>query len=127
MIIDHEEVEVLAFRLYKQKMPYDQMIWKLAELCKTISININIPEKECQEWGNLYAFKTIDELKAQLKYPEIKIPSKDEIKPLADKLNEYKPENSKLHWYIAEKTLILEKLKDISRYQKSREAVSDQS
>ena len=103
-----EEVEILAFRMYKLNEAYDKMIWRLAELCKTIQINLDgIHEK----WCDLNAFKTLEEIKEHLKYDTIISPSHEEIKPIAQKLYEYHPERSKLHWYIAEKTLVFEKLK----------------
>ena len=103
-----EEVEILAFRMYKLNETYDKMIWRLAELCKLIQINL---ENEHEDWCDINAFKTLEEIKEHLKYKTIKLPSHEEIKPVAQKLYESRPERSKLHWYIAEKTLVFEKLK----------------
>lgn len=107
-IAQPEEVEILAFRMYKLNEAYDKMIWRLAELCKTIQINLDGTH---EKWCDLNAFKTLEEIKEHLKYDTIKKPSHEEIKPIAQKLYEHHPERSKLHWYIAEKTLVFEKLK----------------
>jgi hypothetical protein len=112
MQIDREEIEILAYRLYKQDQPYDGMVWRLAELLKIIQMNIDLPEKQ-ENWCDLNAFKTLGDLKAHLKNKTILMPTEDEVRPLAKTLYSYRPEKSKLHWFIAEKTLILEKLKDL--------------
>jgi len=105
-----EEIEILAYRLYKQDTPYDECIWRLAELCKIIQLNIKTPEGD--EWANLNAFKTISDLKNNIINGRLKYPTEEQIRPLAEKLAKYKPEKSKLHWYIAEKMLVLKKLKE---------------
>jgi hypothetical protein len=109
-IVSPEEVEILAYRLYKQKEPYEKMIWRLAELCLTIQMNIedNYEKKSC----NIDAFETVDDFVEHLKFKSIISPKEDIIRPYADKLFSYQPEKSKLHWYIAEKTLVFERLKD---------------
>lgn len=110
MLVTEEEIEILAFRLYKEKNSYEKMIWHLAELCKTIQININSNTED--EWCDLNAFKTIGEIKAQMKYKTIIDPTKDQIEPIAKKLYNYKPEISKLNWFIAEKMILLKKIKN---------------
>ncbi len=102
-----EEVEILAFRMYKLNETYDKMIWRLAELCKTIQINLDGTH---ETWCDINAFKTLEEIKERLKYDKIKSPTHEEIKIFAEKLYTDHPERSKLHWYIAEKTLVFEKL-----------------
>jgi len=109
-IVSPEEVEILAYRLYKQKVPYEKMIWRLAELCLTIQKNIEdlYEKKSC----NIDAFETVDDFVQHLKFNAIINPEKDEIKSYAEKLHSFKPERSKLHWFIAEKELVFERLKD---------------
>jgi len=110
--IDREEIEILAYRLYKENQAYDHMVWRLAELCKIIQMNIDLPGNQ-DNWCDLNAFKTLGDLKAHLKNNGLVMPSENDVRPLAEKLYKYQPERSKLHWFIAEKTLILEKLKNL--------------
>ncbi|MHA1727427.1 MAG: hypothetical protein ACTSWY_01690 [Promethearchaeota archaeon] len=107
-IVNPEEIEILAFNLYKNNEQYDKMIWRLAELCKILQINLKNLQDD--NWCNLNAFKTLDEIKGQLKHDKIIYPSEDQIKYVAKQLYKHSPERSKLHWYIAEKTLVLEKI-----------------
>jgi len=109
-IVSPEEVEILAYRLYKQKEPYEKMIWRLAELCLQIQMNIedSYEKKSC----NIDAFETVDDFVEHLKFKSIVHPNDDVIRPYAERLFSYQPEKSKLHWYIAEKTLVFEKLKE---------------
>ncbi|MHA1340053.1 MAG: hypothetical protein ACTSRZ_07575 [Promethearchaeota archaeon] len=108
--LPEEEIEILAYRLYKQNMSYEECIWKLAELCKTIQLNIQTPNGD--EWCNLNAFKTVSDIKDHLINGGMKYPTYEQVKPLAEKLAQYHPELSKLHWYIAEKMLVIKKLKE---------------
>ncbi|MHA1819891.1 MAG: hypothetical protein ACTSU2_09690 [Promethearchaeota archaeon] len=105
MIIDKEEIELLAYRLYKQNAPYEKMIWRLAELCTTLIVNLDLDEN-----GDLYKLTSIEEIRANLKNNHLIKPDEARVKKYAEKLLKDHPESSKLHWYIAEKTLILEKL-----------------
>lgn len=107
--LDEEEIEVLAFRLYKKDQSYEQCIHRLAELCKIIELNIKTPEGG--KWCDLNAFETVEDLKRNLKDHKLVYPTEEQIKPLAKRLAEHKPTKSKLHWYIAEKMLIFKIIK----------------
>ncbi|MCP4760826.1 MAG: hypothetical protein GY870_03525 [archaeon] len=112
-LVDNEEIEILAYRLYKENETYDKMIWKLAELCNIIRLNIEFEDShEGNNWCDMNAFKTIEEIKASLKHKELKYPSEQEIRQVAEKLYNHRPEKSRLNWYVAEKTIILEILKN---------------
>jgi len=110
-LIPHEEISVLALRLYRQKIDYDEMIFRLARLCKTLQLNLDLDGSQDDAWFDVNVFKTVDEMKTRMKGATLLEPSEAEVKKLAEILKEDQPEKSKLHWFIAEKTLVLEKLK----------------
>ncbi|MBD3198365.1 MAG: hypothetical protein GF317_25165 [Candidatus Lokiarchaeota archaeon] len=101
-----EDVQVLAYRLYKSDEPYERAIWRLAELCVTINKNIengyDISPLENEHLVLLLRNKVNGSL---LK------PSEEEIRRVAEIIYNQGPEKSKLHFYIAEKTLLLEEIK----------------
>lgn len=107
--LPEEEIQVLAFRLYKLNETYDHCIWRLAELCKIIELNVDV---KGDNWCDLNAFKTVEDIKNNLKTKKIVYPTAEQIRPLAEKLYNYQPEKSKLHWYIAEKMLVFKKIKE---------------
>jgi hypothetical protein len=111
-LIPHEEISVLALRLYRMNENYDKMIYRLAKLCKTLQMNLDL-DKCDDAWVDVNVFSTIDEMRSRLRHNEFKEPNEEEVKELAKTLKDYKPEKSKLHWYIAEKELVLEKLKTL--------------
>ena len=111
-LIPHEEISVLALRLYRKNEKYDKLIERLARLCKTLQMNLDLDE--CDDaWVDINIFSTLEEMRARLRHDEFKEPSEEEVKALAKTLKEYQPEKSKLHWYISEKMLVLEKLKTL--------------
>ncbi len=112
-LIPHEDISVLALRLYRKNEKYDTMIHELARLCKTLQMNIDLNGCSDNHWVDVNVFQTVDEMRTKLRHETFKEPSKEEIKALAETLKEYKPEKSKLHWFIAEKTLVLEKLRSL--------------
>ena len=110
MKIPKEDIEVLAFRLYKADGPYDNMIWRLAELCETLkktfdAANCDVDPVQALEIANVVRDK-LEDLK-------IIRPTEDEIRASAEKIYTEHPEKSKLHWFIAEKTILLDKLIEI--------------
>ena len=111
-LIPHDEISVLALRLYRKNEKYEKMIYRLAKLCKTLQMNLDL--KECDDaWVDVNIFSTVDEMRSRKLQNEFKEPKEAEIKELAKSLKEYKPEKSKLHWFIAEKELVLQKLKTL--------------
>ncbi len=101
-----EEVTNLAYRRYKSGESYDDSVWYLAELCVTINKNIK----------NGYDIKPLetDNLVLLIRENvngEIIQPTQEEVKELAEIISSEYPEKSKLHWFIAEKTLLLEEIK----------------
>ena len=112
-LIPHEEISVLALRLYRKNEKYDKMIYRLAKLCKTLQMNLDLNGCQDDAWVDVNVFQTVNEMRTRLRHQTFKEPSEAEIKELAKSLKEYKPEKSKLHWFIAEKTLVLEKLKSL--------------
>jgi hypothetical protein len=103
-----EDVEILAYRRYKSKEDYEQSVWYLAELCSIINNNIkNGDHIKPLETDNLILLLH-DNVDGSLL-----MPSKEEIKELAEKIYHEHPESSKLHWFIAEKTLLLDEIKKL--------------
>jgi len=105
--IPQEDIEILAFRLYKANESYEKMVWRLAELCETLrrtfaAANCNVEAIEALETANIIQ-NDINDLK-------IIYPCEEEIRPAAEALYHQQPERSRLHWFIAEKTLLLEKI-----------------
>lgn len=103
-----EEVEVLAYRRYVSAETYDKSVWYLAEICVKINKNVK----------NGYDIKPLetDNLVLLLNENvngELLTPAKDEIKELAEFIYNAHPEKSKLHFFIAEKQLLLEEIKKI--------------
>lgn len=112
-LIPHEEISVLALRLYRKNEKYDKMIYRLAKLCKILQMNLDLNGCQDDVWVDVNVFQTLDEMKSRLRHETLMEPSEEEIQELAKVLKEYQPEKSKLHWFIAEKTLVLEKMKAI--------------
>lgn len=103
-----EDVTNFAYKRYKSHESYDKSIWYLAELCVTINKNIkNGYDVEPLETDNL-VFLLNEDVNG-----EIIKPSEEEIKDLAERIYDEHPEKSKLHWFIAEKTLLLDEIKTV--------------
>ncbi|MFX1498070.1 MAG: hypothetical protein ACFFBH_11125 [Promethearchaeota archaeon] len=103
-----EDVEILAYQRYKSDEDYDKSVWYLAELCVTINKNIkNGYDVEPLETDNLVLLIREDV------NGEIIKPQNEEIKELAKMIYKEHPEKSKLHWFIAEKQLLLEEIKKL--------------
>lgn len=103
MPIKKEDIEILAYRQYKYNESYEHICWRLAELTETIKKNItNGHDVEALESDNLVFF---------LKNDTFLEPSRDDIAETAEKIYHNSPEKSKLHWFIAEKTLLLDEIK----------------
>lgn len=110
-LIPHEEISVLALRLYRKNIQYDEMIFRLAKLCKTLQLNLDLNGCQDDAWIDINVFKTVDDMRARLRHDKLIEPNSEDVEELAKIIKEQKPEKSKLHWFIAEKTLVLEKLK----------------
>ncbi|MEJ2252305.1 MAG: hypothetical protein P8Y97_21910 [Candidatus Lokiarchaeota archaeon] len=83
-------------------------IWKLAELCVTINKNIeNGYDIKPLETDNLVLLLR-DHIDGKLIMPE-----EEEIRKEAEIIYNEQPERSKLNFYIAEKTLLLEEVKKV--------------
>ena len=108
MPFDKSDVEILAFQRYKTKENYDKSVWYLAELCVTINKNIkNGFDIKPLETDNLVLLIREDV------NGELLEPSEEEIRELSENIYNEHPEKSKLHWFIAEKQLLLEEIKKI--------------
>ncbi len=103
-----EDIEILAYQRYKTGENYDKSIWFLAELCVTINKNVK----------NGYDIKPLETDNLVLLINEnvngvLLTPTKEQIKELAEFIYTAHPEKSKLHFFIAEKQLLLEEIKKI--------------
>jgi hypothetical protein len=103
-----EDVEVLAFQRYKSGEDYEKSIYYLAELCVIINKNVK----------NGYDIKPLetDNLVLLIREDvngELLDPTEEEVKEVAEIIYNEHPEKSKLHWFIAEKQLLLEEIKNI--------------
>ncbi len=103
-----EEVEVLAYRRYASSETYDKSVWYFAELVVKILKNV-------KNGGDIKPFEA-DNLVLLLNDNvdgELIEPTKDEIKELAEVIYNEHPEKSKLHFFIAEKQLLLREIRKV--------------
>ena len=103
-----EDVEILAYQRYISGEDYDKSVWYLAELVVKILKNVK----------NGYDIKPLETDNLVLLLNEnvngdLLAPTQDEIKELAKVIYYEHPEKSKLHFFIAEKQLLLEEIKRV--------------
>ncbi len=106
--IDKMEVTQLAFKRYCSGEDYEKSVWYLAELCCFINKNIKNGDEIRPLESDDVVLLLQDNVDGQL----IK-PTEEEIKQLAELIASQQPERSKLHWFIAEKTLLLDKIRQV--------------
>ena len=110
-----EDVQILAYRRYKLEESYEDSVWYLAELCVTINKNVkNGYDIKPLETDNLVLL-----IRENVNGELIK-PTQEEIKELAEIISNEHPEKSKLHWFIAEKVLLLEEIEKIIKENKRK-------
>ena len=103
-----EDVAKLAFRIYKKGETLEKSVWRLAELCCVINKNIkNGYDIEPLETDNLVILIR-DDVNG-----EIIQPPENEIKDIAKVIYNEGPSKSELDYFIAEKQLLLEEIKNI--------------
>ena len=103
-----EDVVKLAFKIYKENQSVDKLVWRLAELCVTINNNVKDGyDINPLETDNLVLLIR-DDVNGQL-IP----PSEDEIRNVAEIIYHENPSRSQIDWYIAEKQLLLEEIKNL--------------
>ena len=103
-----EDVEILAYQRYTSGEDYDKSVWYLAELVVKILKNVkNGDVIKPLETDNLVLLlhDNVD--------GELIEPPKDEIKEIAEIIYYQHPEKSKLHFFIAEKQLLLQEIKEV--------------
>ena len=103
-----EDVEILAYQRYTSGEDYEKSVWYLAELVVKILKNVK----------NGYDIKPLETDNLVLLLDEnvnggLIEPTQDEIKELAEVIYTEHPEKSKLHFFIAEKQLLLEEIKKV--------------
>lgn len=108
MPFSKEDVEVLAFRRYKSGEPYEKSVWYLAELCVTINQNV-------VDGYDIKPLET-DNLVLMLR-PDVNgkllPPNQEEIKKVAEIIYKEQPSRAQVHWFIAEKSLLLQEIANI--------------
>ena len=103
-----EDVEILAYQRYTSGEDYDKSVWYLAELVVKILKNVkNGYDIKPLETDNLVLLLH-DNVNG-----EFIEPPKDEIKEIAEVIYYQHPEKSKLHFFIAEKQLLLGEIKKV--------------
>ncbi|MBD3214740.1 MAG: hypothetical protein GF311_19170 [Candidatus Lokiarchaeota archaeon] len=105
---DKEKITELAFRRYKSGESYEKSVWYLAYY--TLKINKNI-----KNGGAIQPLET-DNLVLLLNENingSLLEPDEAEVKLLAEQIYHEHPEKSKLHWFIAEKILLLKEIEEI--------------
>ena len=103
-----EDVTNLAFKRYKENEPYEKSVWYLAELCVTINKNIkNGYDIQPLETDNIIMLIREDV------NGEIIKPTTNEIAQIAEIIYNENPAKSQLDWFIAEKILLLDEIKNI--------------
>ncbi|GAB4311331.1 MAG: hypothetical protein Kow0069_11690 [Promethearchaeota archaeon] len=107
--VHKEDVEVLAYKLYRENRPYDEMVRRLAELCETIKKTV--AEARAFDASCLEDPLQSTKLDASVRL-ELKRPSDEEVERTATKIKAKRPAKAELHWFIAEKMLLLRELLD---------------
>ena len=103
-----EDVEILAYQRYTSGEDYDKSVWYLAELVVKILKNVkNGDDIKPLETDNLVLLLQ-DNVNGELINP-----NNDEIKELAELIYNEHPEKSKLHFFIAEKQLLLSEIRKV--------------
>ena len=103
-----EDVTRMAFKRYKSNESYEKSVWYLAELCVTINKNVkNGYDIQPLETDNIVLLIR-DDVNG-----EILKPTEEEISEIAETIYHEHPEKSRLHWFIAEKALLLDEIKNI--------------
>lgn len=110
-LVDRVDIEVLAYRLYRENQPYEKMIWRLAELCEIIKGSIR--DTKFFNEDAVDPLGTAETLRNKDIKLEIKIPDEAVVREAAEALHQQHPARAELHWYIAEKTLLLKKLLEL--------------
>jgi len=103
-----DDVVQKAFKLYKKGETMEKSIWRLAELCCIINKNVkNGYDIKPLETDNLVLLIRENVNGELLKPPE------NEIKEVAEIIYNENPSKSELDWYISEKILLLNEIKEI--------------
>ena len=103
-----EDVEILAYQRYTSGEDYDKSVWYLAELVVKILKNVkNGGDIKPLETDNLVLLLN-DNVNGDLIEP-----TKNEIKDIAEIIYYEHPEKSKLHFFIAEKQLLLSEISKV--------------
>jgi hypothetical protein len=106
-----EKITEVAFRRYKSGESYEKSVWYLAYYTEKLKSNIKDYNHSIEplESENLILLLK-DRVNGSLIEPDEK-----QVRKLAEKIYSDHPEKSKLHWYIAEKILLLDEVEEISR------------
>ena len=98
----------LAFKIYKEGETLEKSIWRLAELCAVINKNV----EDGYDIKPLETDNPILLIREDVN-GELIMPPEEEIREVADIIYSENPSRSELDFYIAEKTLLLDWIKNI--------------
>lgn len=103
-----EDISILAFQRYRSGESYEKSVYYLAEMVCKINKNLkNGNQIEALETDNLVLLLRDDINGALLE------PDRENVEDLAEYIYHQRPEKSKLHWYCAEKELLLKEIERI--------------
>ncbi len=112
-----EEISLLAFKRYKSNESYEKSVYYLAEMVSKINKNLKNGNKiEPLETDNLVLLLRDDINGALLE------PDRETVEDLAEYIYHQRPEKSKLHWYCAEKELLLKEIERLIKDNRERNA-----
>jgi hypothetical protein len=103
-----EDVTKLAFKIYKENQSVEKSVWQLAQLCCIINKNI----KDGFDIKPLETDNLILLIRENVN-GQLIVPSESEIKEVAEIIYHENPSKSQLDWYIAEKQLLLQEIKNL--------------
>ena len=108
MNIDKEEITRRAFKRYKSGESYEDSVWYLSELSAKINKNIidGYDIKPLETDSIIVLLR--DDVNG-----EVKSPTEEEIREVAEIIYNEAPPKSELHWFIEEKELLLEEIRKI--------------
>ena len=108
MNIDKEEITRRAFKRYKSGESYEDSVWYLSELSAKINKNIiDGYDIKPLETDNIIVLLR-DDVNG-----EVKSPTEEEVKEVAEVIYSEAPPKSELHWFIEEKALLLAEIRKI--------------
>ncbi|TXT58566.1 MAG: hypothetical protein BAJALOKI1v1_1610004 [Promethearchaeota archaeon] len=116
-----EEITELAYRRYKSGESYEKSVWYLAYFTEKIKTNIRDYNNSIKPLQSENLILLLNEnVNGSLFEPD-----EEKVRELAERVYSDHPEKSKLHWFIAEKMLLLEEIENIIRKNYDEPEIND--